>query len=104
MVGLASYGQATYETEYNGGMGSNGLTSARHDVFAKGLATKYPESFDPAVPCASPPRHAAASPLHFHHPPRRRSSHMCFIALLTSHRCTTFAAALPRMRTASMDG
>lgn len=50
IVGLASYGQATYETEYNGGMGSNGLTSARHDVFAKGLAAKYPESFDPAVP------------------------------------------------------
>ena len=50
VVGLASYGQATYESEYNGGMGSNGLTSARHDVFSKGLATKYPESFDPAVP------------------------------------------------------
>ena len=52
VVGLASYGQATYETEYNGGMGSNGLTSARHDVFAKSLATKYPESFDPAVPAS----------------------------------------------------
>ena len=50
IVGLASYGQATYETEYNGGMGSNGLTSARHDVFAKYLAEKYPESFDAAVP------------------------------------------------------
>ena len=50
IVGLASFGQATYETEYNGGMGSNGLTSARHDVFAKYLATKYPESFDAAVP------------------------------------------------------
>jgi phosphoribosylformylglycinamidine cyclo-ligase len=50
IVGLASYGQASYETEYNGGMGSNGLTSARHDVFAKYLATKYPESFDAAVP------------------------------------------------------
>ena len=50
IVGLASYGQASYETEYNGGMGSNGLTSARHDVFEKGLATSYPESFDPAVP------------------------------------------------------
>jgi len=50
IVGLASYGQATYETEYNGGMGSNGLTSARHDVFGKELAAKYPESFDPAVP------------------------------------------------------
>lgn len=50
IVGLASYGQANYETEYNGGMGSNGLTSARHDVFNKELATKYPESFDPAVP------------------------------------------------------
>ena len=50
IVGLASYGQATYETGYNGGMGSNGLTSARHDVFAKTLAAKYPESFDPAVP------------------------------------------------------
>lgn len=50
IVGLASSGQASYETEYNGGMGSNGLTSARHDVFAKGLAAKYPESFDPAVP------------------------------------------------------
>lgn len=50
IVGLASYGQATYENEYNGGMGSNGLTSARHDVFAKYLAKKYPESFDPAVP------------------------------------------------------
>ncbi len=50
IVGLASYGQASYEKEYNGGMGSNGLTSARHDVFAKILAEKYPESFDPAVP------------------------------------------------------
>ncbi|MCU0432600.1 MAG: AIR synthase-related protein [Bacteroidia bacterium] len=49
IVGLASYGQATYETEYNGGMGSNGLTSARHDVFAHYLAEKYPESYDPAV-------------------------------------------------------
>lgn len=50
IVGLASYGQATYEKEYNGGMGSNGLTSARHDVFGKYLAEKYPESFDAAVP------------------------------------------------------
>ena len=50
IVGLASYGQATYEGAYNGGMGSNGLTSARHDVFAKYLAGKYPESFDAAVP------------------------------------------------------
>jgi len=50
IVGLASFGQATYETEYNGGMGSNGLTSARHDVFGKDLATKFPESFDPSVP------------------------------------------------------
>lgn len=50
IVGLASFGQATYEEEYNGGMGSNGLTSARHDVFNKTLAEKYPESFDPAVP------------------------------------------------------
>jgi len=49
IVGLASYGMATYETEYNGGMGSNGLTSARHDVFAKYLADKYPESFDPNI-------------------------------------------------------
>tara|TARA_A100000171_G_scaffold29083_1_gene27197 strand:+ start:5409 stop:6557 length:1149 start_codon:yes stop_codon:yes gene_type:complete len=50
IVGLASYGQATYENEYNGGMGSNGLTSARHDVFHKDLATKFPESYDHAVP------------------------------------------------------
>lgn len=50
IIGLSSCGQATYETEYNGGMGSNGLTSARHDVFAKYLAEKYPESFDPEVP------------------------------------------------------
>ena len=50
IVGLSSCGQATYETEYNGGMGSNGLTSARHDVFAKYLAEKYPESYDSAVP------------------------------------------------------
>lgn len=50
IVGLASYGQATYEKRYNGGMGSNGLTSARHDVFAKYLAGKYPESYDKAVP------------------------------------------------------
>ena len=49
IVGLASFGQATYETEYNGGMGSNGLTSARHDVFAKYLANKYPESYDAGV-------------------------------------------------------
>ena len=50
IVGLASFGQAKYEKGYNGGMGSNGLTSARHDVFEKYLATKYPESFDAAVP------------------------------------------------------
>ncbi|MEX0996506.1 MAG: AIR synthase related protein [Flavobacteriaceae bacterium] len=50
IVGLASFGQATYEKEYNGGMGSNGLTSARHDVFSKYLAAKYPESFDASVP------------------------------------------------------
>ncbi len=50
IVGLSSYGLATYEKEYNGGMGSNGLTSARHDVFGKYLAEKYPESFDAAVP------------------------------------------------------
>ncbi|SFT88209.1 phosphoribosylformylglycinamidine cyclo-ligase [Lishizhenia tianjinensis] len=49
IVGLASFGQATYEKEYNGGMGSNGLTSARHDVFKHDLATKFPESFDPSV-------------------------------------------------------
>ena len=49
IVGLESFGQASYETEYNGGMGSNGLTSARHDVFGKYLAEKYPESFDPSV-------------------------------------------------------
>ena len=50
IVGLASFGQATYETSYNGGMGSNGLTSARHDVFEHDLAHKYPESYDAAVP------------------------------------------------------
>ncbi len=50
IVGLASYGKADYEKEYNGGMGSNGLTSARHDVFSKYLAGKYPESYDAAVP------------------------------------------------------
>lgn len=50
IVGLASFGKADYEKEYNGGMGSNGLTSARHDVFAKYLAEKYPESYDRAVP------------------------------------------------------
>lgn len=50
IVGLASFGQATYENQYNGGMGSNGLTSARHDVFSKYLAEKYPESYDAAVP------------------------------------------------------
>ena len=50
IVGLASFGQATYEDHYNGGMGSNGLTSARHDVFSKYLAKKYPESYDHAVP------------------------------------------------------
>lgn len=50
IVGLASYGQAAYEHEYNGGMGSNGLTSARHDVFNNSLAQKYPESYDAAVP------------------------------------------------------
>ena len=50
IVGFASYGQASYEKSYNGGMGSNGLTSARHDVFAHYLATKYPESYDQAVP------------------------------------------------------
>ena len=50
IVGLSSYGQATYESEYNGGMGSNGLTSARHDVFSHEYAVKYPESYDKAVP------------------------------------------------------
>ena len=50
IVGLASYGQATYEKEYNGGMGSNGLTSARHDVFNKSIADKFPESYDSAIP------------------------------------------------------
>ena len=50
LVGLASFGQSSYETEYNGGMGSNGLTSARHDVFDKYLANKYPESYDDSVP------------------------------------------------------
>lgn len=50
IVGLASYGKATYESEYNGGMGSNGLTSARHDVFSKAIAEKYPETYDAAVP------------------------------------------------------
>ncbi|MBU1580402.1 MAG: phosphoribosylformylglycinamidine cyclo-ligase [Bacteroidetes bacterium] len=50
IVGLASFGQATYEDCYNGGMGSNGLTSARHDVFSHYLAKKYPESFDPQIP------------------------------------------------------
>ena len=50
IVGLASFGQASYEKQYNGGMGSNGLTSARHDVFSKSLATKYPESFDNSIP------------------------------------------------------
>ena len=50
VIGLASYGQSTYENEYNGGMGSNGLTSARHDVFSNILASKYPESFDSSIP------------------------------------------------------
>lgn len=50
IVGLASHGQASYETQYNGGMGSNGLTSARHDVFEKQIAIDFPETFDPAVP------------------------------------------------------
>lgn len=50
IVGLASYGKAAYEKEYNGGMGSNGLTSARHDVFGKSVAEKYPETFDPGLP------------------------------------------------------
>jgi phosphoribosylformylglycinamidine cyclo-ligase len=50
IVGLASYGQATYESEYNGGMGSNGLTSARHDVFSKELSKDFPESYDHLVP------------------------------------------------------
>jgi len=50
IIGLASFGQANYESEYNGGMGSNGLTSARHDVFSKQNANRYPESFDPSIP------------------------------------------------------
>ena len=50
IIGLESFGKANYESEYNGGMGSNGLTSARHDIFNKSLALKYPESFDPLVP------------------------------------------------------
>lgn len=52
IIGLASYGQASYETEYNGGMGSNGLTSARHDVFHKSYAEKYTESFDSSIPAS----------------------------------------------------
>jgi len=50
VVGLASFGQTVYESEYNGGMGSNGLTSARHDVFSHALAAAYPESYDPSMP------------------------------------------------------
>jgi phosphoribosylformylglycinamidine cyclo-ligase len=50
IVGLASYGKASYEDEYNSGMGSNGLTSARHDVFSSGIGGKYPETFDPSIP------------------------------------------------------
>ena len=50
IVGLSSFGQSTYENEYNGGMGSNGLTSARHDIFSNILASRYPESFDPSIP------------------------------------------------------
>ena len=50
IIGLSSFGQSSYENEYNGGMGSNGLTSARHDVFSKVLANRYPESFDPHIP------------------------------------------------------
>jgi len=50
IIGLSSFGKASYETEYNGGMGSNGLTSARHDVFSKLLAQKYPETYDPSIP------------------------------------------------------
>ena len=50
IIGLSSYGKSTYESEYNSGMGSNGLTSARHDVFNKILAEKYPESYDPDIP------------------------------------------------------
>ncbi len=50
IVGLASFGQATYETEYNGGMGSNGLTSSRHDVFANIYTSRYPESYEPSIP------------------------------------------------------
>ena len=50
IIGLSSFGQSSYENEYNGGMGSNGLTSARHDVFSKVLANRYPESFDPNIP------------------------------------------------------
>jgi len=50
IIGMASYGKASYEKEYNGGMGSNGLTSARHDVFNQAVADKYPESYDPAIP------------------------------------------------------
>jgi phosphoribosylformylglycinamidine cyclo-ligase len=50
IVGLSSFGQSTYEYQYNGGMGSNGLTSARHDVFSKVLSEKYPESYDPSIP------------------------------------------------------
>jgi phosphoribosylformylglycinamidine cyclo-ligase len=50
VIGFCSYGKASYEDSYNGGMGSNGLTSARHDVFSKKLAEKYPESYDPSLP------------------------------------------------------
>ena len=49
IIGLASFGKSTYEAEYNSGIGSNGLTSARHDIFSKYISKKYPESYDPEI-------------------------------------------------------
>ena len=79
IVGFASFGQTTYEKEYNGGMGSNGLTSARHDVFAPYLAEKYPESYDPSLPDEkNVPGHSDRDRLKVHreHPTRRSLRHL----------------------------
>ena len=88
IIGLASYGKAAYETKYNGGMGSNGLTSARHDVFAKYIAKKYPESYDLSLPeklIYSGSRSLSQSS-RFNHP-NFSGLFNCYLQMIQSVRC-----------------
>ena len=100
IVGLSSTGQATYEKRYNGGMGSNGLTSARHDVFAKYLAEKYPESFDHAVPnelvywCCRPPAPTLPSSRSCSMNCAPKSTVWCIAQVVLRPRCSTSSTTI----------